>query len=227
MSVLLDSVAKWRAYIGLPKDDVSVELALIVEYLQKNWGRITIKEFDLAWLMAINGKFEDCDFFGNFSPMYVGKVLNSYLFYRKMTLSELLNRKGIKEYEENKKKPTPEESAETMRDILSSMYKNFVETKEILDPFNILYNFFRKHKWLRVTQSDIDEAMRNANMRYYQGKQKTVFSGEFFSRSKEDSIKCIARNYIVEKYLEKNNIDVLINNINSELFTNLEHGNNG
>ncbi len=227
MNVLLDSVAKWRAYIGLPKDDVSVELALIVEYLQKNWGKITIKEFELAWLMAINGKLEDCEFFGNFSPMYVGKVLNSYLYYRKITLSELLNRKSNKEYEENLKKPTPEESAENMKDILRSMYKNFLEEKEIIDPFNLLYNFFRKHKWLRVTQADIDEAMKNASMRYYESKQKTAFSGDVFSRSKEDSVKSIARNYLVEKFLEKNDIDMLINNINSELFINLEHGNNG
>jgi hypothetical protein len=206
----------------MPKEDVSLELAMIVEYLQKNWSNITTGEFEYAWLLSVNGKLEDCEFYGNFSPMYVSKVLNSYLYYRKQTLSQLIIRKDKDEYEKSIVKPTPEERAELMKDNIRSIYKHLLEDDEVFDPFNLLYNFFRKHKWLKVSQKDIDEAMSVATNKYYTRKQKTALIKLEPNRSREDAIKSIARNYLVEKYLKKTEIDMLLNNINSELFTNLE-----
>ena len=218
---LLDSVSQWRAYIGMPKDDVSMELVLIVDYVRKNWGELTLDEFGLAWKLSINGKLEDGGFYGYFSPMYVGQVLNAYKNYKKRNIEEVLRRKDKKYYEQLEKKPSAEEQAENMRDILKSMYDSLLEKKEIYDPFNILYTFFRKHKWLKVNQTDIDTSLNVANFRYTENKQKNPFTSGF-QKDKESQIKVIARNYLVEKYLEKNNIDILINNINSDLFLNLE-----
>ena len=221
---LLESVAKWRAYIGMPKDDVSLELAMIVEYLQQSWSHITVGEFEYAWLLAVNGKLDDCEYYGNFSPMYVAKVLNSYVVHRKNTLEHLFNRKEKDEYEKKQKenRPSPQQQADSMKETITMLYKNFIDDGEIFDPFNLLYNFLRKHKWLKVTQSDIDEAMSNAKNRYYKRKQKTAFLDVEPSRSKEDTLKSLARNYIVEKYLKNIDFDMLINNINSDLFTNLD-----
>jgi hypothetical protein len=225
IELLVESVAKWRAHIGLPKEDASMELAIIVEFLCKHWNHITITEFDLAWNLSICGKLEDCEFYGNFSPLYVGKVLSSYLHYRKITLADAIRKKENYDYEQEqiKNKPGKEEQAKIMQEILKSMYDRYKEKGEIIDPFTILYNFFRKHKWLKVNQAQIDEALEIGNKKYYNEKQKEAFVENVFIRDKESMVKMYGRNYLVQKYLDSNNIDVLINNIKPELFD----GNNG
>jgi hypothetical protein len=215
-------VAKWRAYIGLPKEDVSVELALIVDYVKNNWGNLTLNEFELAWQLSINSKLDDVEYYGNFSPMYVSKVMQSYINYRKSILLDAIKRKEAYDYEQSLKPPSPEEQAENMKDILRSIHNRFLEEKVVFDPFNILYNFFRKNKWMKVSQSDIDIAMKEATTRYTNNQSNRGLFGLDKTQKKEENIKSLARNYLVEKYLEKNDINVLINNINSSLFSTLE-----
>lgn len=221
---MISLVGKWRAYIGLPKDDVSEELAIIVKYLKDNWGMLTLAEVELAINLSINRKIDDCEFYGFFSPMYVSKVLGSYMYYRKITMADSIRRKEKFEWEEREKqnKPTPEQEALLTQELTLGFYKEFLKTGTVNDPFNLTYNFLRKHKWLTVTQAEIDEAMAAGKTQYQESKQKQNMINKILPDNPETETKRHARNYLVAKYFKNVDIDILINNIKPELFLNLD-----
>ena len=210
-------ISKWRVYVGVPKSDVSEELAIITEFIFKNFGHLTIKELELAINLSVLRKLDDVDFFGSFSVMYVGKVLESYLYYRKRTMADPIRRMEKQKYEELEKqnKPTPQEEADLTREILSDFYKQYKEKGQINDILNICWFFLRKHKWLTPSRQDYDDAMSWANKEY------DKLNKGFFSRvqdDKEQKIKILARNYCVQNYFSTINIEVVLKNIKPELF---------
>lgn len=184
---------------------------------------MTVSEIELAYNLSVTRKLEDCDFYGNFSPLYVGKVLSAYEYYRKLTMAEAIRKKERFEMEEMEKKSrlTPEEEVQLTKEIIFSLYKESKETNEVNDPFNIAYNLFRKHGWMKVTQEDIDGGMKAGKDKYQSDKQKEGLFKQI-DINPEITIKRHARNHIVKKYFENVDIDILINNIVPELFCNLD-----
>jgi len=217
-------VAKWRAYIGIPKEGADPEeLAVVVMYIKKHWEMLTLAEIELAFTLSINRKLDDCDFFGYFSPNYVAKVLHAYMYYRKITLSDALRKKEKFELEETSRlsRPTPEQEADTTRELIYNFRREVERSGQITDPFNLAYNFFRKQKWLKVSESDIKESLEAGRKRYEQDRLKESLLRQV-TDDEELEVKRHARNYLVAKYLKNVDINVLLDNIKPELFTNLE-----
>ena len=221
ISTLLQVVYKWRMYVGLPKEDNPEELAIVRDFIYENFGHLTLKEIELAYTLSVMRKLEDCEFFGFFSPLYVGKVLDSYLYYRKRTMADVIRRKekfNFLELEE-KNKPKPEEEAKLTQEVFLDFYNQHKEGKEITDVFNICWNFLRKHKWINPTRPEYDEAFEFAKA---QSKKRELdfFDYNKFGLDKENEIKKIARNYCVQRYFEKTDINLLLKNITPQLFQN-------
>lgn len=217
MDTLLGVVAKWRMYIGLPKTDVSEELMIIVDFINKNYPFLTLGEIELAINLSVTRKLEDVDFYGYFSPLYVGKILDSYLYYRKKTLSDAIRRKEKADMEkkERENRPSPEKQAEIAREIFTGFYSEWKESGEIRDMLNYGYNFLRRIDLLVVTKEDIEAAQAYAKKKTLE-KNKNSFLKPVDSENEE---KRYARNWCVQKYFESVDIDVLLNNIKPEQFT--------
>jgi hypothetical protein len=215
---LLKVVAKWRLYIGIPKKEVDAELSVVTEFIGNTYPFLTLSEIELAYNLSIARKLEDVEFFGYFSPLYVGKVIDSYLYYRKVNLADTIRRRDryLQEQNEINNRPTPEQQAQDTKEIIGEFYKRYKETGEVEDVLCICYNYFRKFKMLKVSQEDIDEAMAYA-------KKKVTSKPLPFARVMENSndyeTKIYARNFIVQKYFENVDIDVLLNNIKPEQFS--------
>lgn len=219
-NALAKVVAKWRAYLGISKDGADPEeLAINIMYIRENWDMLTVAEIELAFTLSINRKLDDCEFYGFFSPQYIGKVLNSYMYYRKLTLADALRRREKFEQEEQEKKnrPTPEQQAEMTKELFRGFYKEFEETGEVSDPFNLSYNFLRKEKWMKVSEADINESMAYGKEKYQREKQKEGLLRQV-SDNPDIEIKRYARNYLVAKYFKNVDINVLVNNIKPEFF---------
>ena len=222
MSPLVDVVSKWRLYIGIPKsEDLGAELALVTEFIYSNYGFLTLSEIELAYNLSITRKLDDVEFYGSFSPLYVGKVLQSYLYYRKITMADAIRKKEKFDQQEleKKNKPTPEEEAKLTKEIVADFYKKSRETGEVDDPFNICYNLFRKAKFLKVSQDDIDEATLYGEKKYQENRKSPNLFAKF-QDNKELEVKRHARNYLVLKYFDTISIDILLLKIRPELFIN-------
>lgn len=219
LTPLLKVVSKWRLYIGLPKEDVTEELAIVTDFIHKNYSFLTLGEIEMAYNLSAMRKLDDSEFYGSFSPLYVGKVLSSYMYYRKITLADAIRRKEKHEFEQEeiKNKPTPEEEAKLTKEILKDFHSKSQEIGEVADPFNICYNFLRKYNFLKVQKHEIDEAMQFGEKMYIQNAQKNAIFSSLES-NKETEVKKHARNYIVKKYFDKTDIDILLSKVTPDLF---------
>lgn len=216
---LINLVVKWRLYIGIPKADVAEELVLNAQFIYENYGFLTIDEIELAIKLSVLRKLPDCEFHGYFSPMYVSKVLDSYLHYRKMTLADAIRRrdKAIAEERERQNRPTPEKQAEMTRSIFKTFYEEWKKDGAIRDVFNICYNYLRKHKMLVIDQEMLEGAQAYGKLKVKEAKEENRYGKIEFDLDMEE--KRWARNYCVQKYFESVDINVLCNNIKAEHFT--------
>lgn len=214
-------VAKWRAYLGIPKEGADPEeLAIVIMYISDYWQMLTLAEIELAFTLSINRKLDDDEFFGLFSPNYVAKVLHAYMFYRKTTLADALRRKEKFELAEAAKaqKPSAEEECEITKELFRNFHAEVLKNGTLNDPFNLAYNFLRQHKWMRVSEADIQESLQAGKTQYQTDKNKESLLRQV-SENQDLEIKRNARNYLVARYLKNVDIMVLLNNIKPELFS--------
>jgi hypothetical protein len=205
-------------YIGIPKADVSEELAINAAFILENYGFLTLQELELAIKLSITGRLKDCEFHGYFSPMYAAKVIQAYLFYRKITLAEPIRKmeKSKLEEEYQKKKPSPEEEAELTKEIFRSCYAQWKKTGEITDVFNVCYKHLRKFKLMKVTQQLIDDAKEYGLKKAFEVKKNHKLGIDFNAMMEQDRW---ARNYCVQKYFENVDIEDVCKNITASLFS--------
>lgn len=223
LTPLLAVVSHWRIYLGVPKVDSSEELAVNSNFIYENFGHLTVNEIKLAYTLSITGKTDDVEFFGSFSPLYISKVLKSYMVYRKKILEDTLRRKD-KAYDlqlEENKRPSPQEQADLTKEIFRDFYRDWQNTGEINDVFNICYYFLRpkdesKKKYFSPTKEEVEIALK-------WGKEKAELlskSSNQFIKNKATKEECDkwARNWCVQNFFKDIDINIFLNNIKSEFF---------
>ena len=217
---LLKVITEWRIYIGVPKsEDLAEEFSVLAKFLHDNYSFLTIDEVRLAYNLSVTRKLKDVEFYGYFSPMYVGKVLDSYLYYRKITMADALREKEKHEQElkELANRPSPEQQANDMKILIRDYYNEWKEKGEIRDIFGIAYNFLRKHKMITITEDDIKAAM-DYGLKMARSRERKLFE-KVTPEDEQSEQRRYARNWCVQNFFKKTKIDILLNNINSELFT--------
>lgn len=218
---LINAVVKWRMYIGMPKSDIAEELVLVAGFIYENYGFLTISEIELAMKLSVLRKLKEVEFHGYFSPMYVARVLDSYLYYRKMTMADAIRRKekAILDEREKLNRPSPEKQAEDTKILLKNFYEEFKQNNEIRDVFNICYNYLRRTKLMLVSKDTVEEAQKYGNKKVQDKIQETKRNFKKVEFNLEIEEKKWARNYCVGKFFETVDINVLLNNIKPEHFS--------
>lgn len=226
LSELLERVATLRLYVGLPKDGgTSQELTVATNFIFNNFDHLTIDELDLAFNLFVMNKLDEFEFYGSFSPLFIGKVLNSYLHYRKITMADVIRKqeKYNQEQKERENIPSPEQQASDKRNTILDYYNEYKQNGCINDIMSICYYFFRKDKAHRelfnfkFTQQQIDEAFVWAAEKYKKEKDAV---GLFKIDPKQEKLEIdrFARIWCVQKYFDNVDINVVLNNITPDLF---------
>jgi hypothetical protein len=60
---IIDVVAKWRMYIGMPKQDISEELNVIASFIGMTYKHLTLKEIELAYHLSAIRVLDDVEFY--------------------------------------------------------------------------------------------------------------------------------------------------------------------
>lgn len=214
ISEVIDVLAKWRWMSGVnntqSEEEIGHELAIIAKFVLDNYENITVDEISLAIDLSLTDKLDaDVRTFNTFTPMYVSRILNAYIEYRRRMYNELMLRNEIEKNKiENQKstKPSPEEELQTTRELISDFYRKYKETGEVEDFFNILYNYLRKTKKINPSKQVIDEAMLYGK-RKAKEHIKTYFEDAIGRTNMEESQieiveKRYARNYCVQKFFD-------------------------
>jgi hypothetical protein len=210
----------------------TIELALVRDFIIDNYPMLSIEEIELSYILSLTDKLEDCDYFGYFSPLYVGKVLNAYLHYRKIQLADAIRRQEKAKLLEKEKnnKPTPEQEAKLTIEIFETFYKEHKDGKNISDLFNICWNYLRAqvksgnkdffNRWTNPQKLDYEQAIAYATETIIQKESAIENLYKKVQPSDRDSdIKKIARNYCVQRYFDEVSIDKIVNLIKPEHFS--------
>jgi hypothetical protein len=223
---IIDVVAKWRMYIGMPKQDITEELTVISSFIFMTYKHLTLKEIELAYHLSAIKVLDDVEFHGYFSPMYVGKVIDAYLYYRKKNLADAIRRKEKHEWElaDKKNTPSPEKQAEDWKEMVEGFYKKYQEMGEIEDVFNLCYDYFRnKNKLLKISKEILDEALLYGADKAQKRKQNAnpflKFNLEQEQTDAEREKQRWAKNYCVQKFFSTiKDINLLLETIKPEHF---------
>lgn len=223
---LLDTLAKWRWMAGISthnqsEDDIAHELALICKFVMSNYPQITLDEISLAIDLSLTDKL-NCDVrtFNTFSPMYVSRILNAYIEYKRTMYNDLMKRKeSLDLKKEMDREITPEEKMEGMVELIRYFYDKHKSEGIVNDYFNTLYNYLRRTKRLIVGKPMIDDALKYAKVesqkhikQYFEDSLKT-------QKIDSDAIeKRYARNYCVQVFFNTLDIEKLIASIKVEEF---------
>ena len=221
---IIDVLARWRFMAGITthnqdEDDIANELGLIATFIKNNYSKLTLDEVSLSINLSLTDKLDvDVRTFNVFSPMYVSRILNGYIEYKRKMYNDLSYRKEIKESNALSHVPTPEEKMQSMKDTIVYFYQQYKSNGVINDAFNTLYNYFRRTKRLNPDKATIDEAVVYGK-ELAKRDERDIYG--FNSKEKYDIgliEKRYARNYCVQKFFDKINIEELTLSINLSEF---------
>lgn len=238
---LIDVISKWRYYTGCTKDVTAQDFVVIAMFIGRNWDSLTLDEINLIIDLSMMGKLDvDVNTYGNFSPLYVSRIIQAYLDYKNDTIKAVLQRKNEHEQKvlvEQSTKPIPEESMDNMIYILKAEYAKFNQHSVVNDPFNIVYNFLKRTNRLRIDKELTNQALEYANRMAKTAliEQTIAESGQIREISavmsddeyrltdkqkdnKDKLVKKYARNYCVQKYFGTINIDDIVKSITIKEF---------
>jgi len=220
MDKLVEIVAHWRMYLGIPQHDASEEIAINSAFIFEHYPHLTVNEIKLAYTYVILGKTENVEFYGNFSVAYIAKVLNAYLYYRRVIMADLIRRKEKHEQEQLEKstKPSPEEEQKLTVWIFEKFYKEWEETGEVSDICNLCFRFLREHKMLQISKEETELAMSYGAKKAMAVDQKRNPLVEVVAPREKETQRW-ARNWCVAEYFKKHTLEQIISHIKPEIFS--------
>jgi hypothetical protein len=224
---LIDILAKWRWMSGIStsnqdEDSLAKELLIIAQFISKNYESMTIDEVSLCIDLSLTNKLDvDVRTFNTFSPMYVSRILNAYVVYKRKQLEDIKERKFRHELEmESKAEKTKEQKAEDFKDFIRYIYDDYKQKGIVNDYFNTIYNFFKRTNRLVIANSEIIEeakivAKKMASEKSIKFKEEEFASTNrmFSEKDKESWYRSFAKNYCVQKYFETNGIENMLENV--------------
>ena len=231
MKGLVEVMAKWRLLLGVNNtDSTEVELIVICQFVYDNFKRFTLEDIKLAMNWAISGKI-DMQFVStkSISAMYVSKALNQYEDEKRAIVQRIAEAKEAYERQksrEQKIEVTPQEKANSFKNILLDAYNDFHQKGEFNDFQDFIYNWMRNNKILNPTKSDINDAMVYGETKLREVKQLELqdpskaksITKYFESQDDEFRKKKFARNYVITKFFQKVDFSQLLDYIKIEQF---------
>jgi len=223
---VIDLLGKWRWMSGVSsvnqdEDEIATELALISKFVMNNYDSLSLEEISLAIDLSLVDKL-NCDVrtFNTFSPMYVSRILNAYIEYRRRMYNDLSLLKERKDEEkELSRKPTPQERRDGMVEFIQYLYDKHKANEEFEDLFSTVFFFLKRTNRITLSKEDISEALEYGNHRANEY-VLTHFDKALKSEKpdKENLKKRFARHYSLQKFFDRIDINALISSIETKEF---------
>jgi len=118
-------------FVGI-KEPLSIEeIKLLVFFLCSQYPRFTSEELEQAFMMACSGKFGAFEHYQSFSPIYIGKVINSYETSRATAYSryKTLNQQKTNE-EEDRAKAEKYNPLKGAYEVIITEYEKYLSPKK-------------------------------------------------------------------------------------------------
>ncbi len=229
---IMDIVGNFRRLVGATsvKNEAQVKESITLEtvFLKNNYPYLSAVDVHTAMDLFVNGKLDMAiPDYVNFSPLFIGQVMNSYLRYKN---------KVIKELEMAAEKPllllmeNPANKLQGIKDCIIECHAHMKE--EFKERFynNIVYDFLRKTKRLKLDVDQVSDSKKYAEKKYAEARKELIGKKkpEFVSfnqaldmnpakvMDKKNAIRAYAIEYVLIRFFKENNIDQVVASVTGD-----------
>lgn len=230
--MLLNSLlVRWANYVGVETPEAS-QLNMLSNFIKEHFPTFNATDIKECINLLTNQTLDtDAEHYGKISPIYVSKVLKAYQEHKNNIVFKV--RDNIQKLKEAEVVPMPdEERIANFKKLLTIAKDENNQGLTYIDAGDSLYNFIKYNRLMPITknnldQSLIDEALEYGNKLYIELRKKkvteTVIKNQSFKRisdmefEKKDLISKYAREFVVNKFLLKMELNELLQKINIDM----------
>lgn len=230
--MLLNSLlVRWANYVGVETPEAS-QLNMLSNFIKEHFPTFNATDIKECINLLANQTLDtDAEHYGKISPIYVSKVLKAYQEHKNLIVFKV--RDNIQKLKEAEVVPMPDdERIANFKKLLTIAKDENTKGLTYIDSGDSLYNFIKHNKLMPITKSNldqalIDEALDYGNKLYIELRKKkvteTVIKNQSFKRvsdmefEKKDLISKYAREFVVNKFLLKMELNELLQKINIEM----------
>lgn len=208
LAPLIDVIGKWRFYLGIKEEPSKQEMIINTNFVRENFGALRIGDIHEAINLSVAGKL-DCDneAYNNFSPLYIGRILNAYNEYRNQIIGQVKRQITIQE-SQKANELTQEEKSRLWRESFLSAW-NIVHTGGFFEDYgHSWYEYIKKNKLVTNSQELTDKALEYAKKRISEEKPNAKSLRDFVNEvhtprvDETEMKKRYARFYVVNYWLQ-------------------------
>lgn len=230
--MLLNSLlVRWATYVGVDTPEAS-QLNMLSNFIKEHFPTFNATDIKECINLLANQTLDtDAEHYGKISPIYVSKVLKAYQEHKNNVVFKV--RDNLQKLKEAEVVPMPdEERIANFKKLLTIAKDENTKGLTYIDSGDSLYNFIKHNKLMPITKNNldqalIDEALEYGNKLYIELRKKkvteTVIKNQSFKRvsdmefEKKDLISKYAREFVVNKFLLKMELNELLQKINIEM----------
>lgn len=194
---LIQVVTKWRIMLGLSKDMSEEELKINVQFIKNSYGKLTAKEIELAIDLSLQGRLGvDAQPYGNFSPLYISKILNAFVDKHNEQINALLQRKRQAEIDAKRNevdRRTPMEIADSVKNFITDWGKRVRENDRYYGDYNhSVWNFLNAGGFIEPDDDTLKAAKEFADAEHRKTEElesRNVFMKAMRGFQKEQEVK--------------------------------------
>jgi hypothetical protein len=230
--MLLNSLlVRWANYVGVDTPEAS-QLNMLSNFIKENFPTFNATDIKECINLLTNQTLDtDAEHYGKISPIYVSKVLKAYQEHKNNVVFKV--RDNLQKLKEAEVVPIADEDRiANFKKLLTIAKDENNQGLTYIDSGDSLYNFIKHNRLMPITKNNldqqlIDEALEYGNKLYIELRKKkvteTVIKNQSFKRvsdmefEKKDLISKYAREYVVNKFLLKMDLNELLQKINIEM----------
>lgn len=225
MSEITKTIAQWGYALGITV--ISQDLVLLNTFVRENFPNINI--FDLkvcVRLVSVDSDLleTDAEHYGKLTMIYVSKVLKAYEKY-KGTVCVGVREKVLKLEQDNKPPMSKEERLKNFKELLTDAKKVVNNTEFFEDLGEVIYNFIRHNKLIKIDKVLIDKAMVSGETEFKsyvsdskRGNLKKIINDvSFTSTKKEEMVRRYARRFVAQSWVENMDLEAMLKNLTYEM----------
>jgi hypothetical protein len=219
------TIAQWGYALGITV--IAEDLVTLNNFIRENFPNLNI--FDLkvcVRLVSTDSDLLDTDaeHYGKLTMIYVSKVLKAYESYRSKVCFGV-REKVLKIEEKNKPPMSKEERLENFKVLLTQAKESVCKNEWFEDTGEVIYNFIRFNKLIKIDQELIDKAMAYGEKEFKEavsdskkGSLKKIINDvSFDATKKEDMVKRGARRYVSNFWIDIVDIEDLLKKLTYEM----------
>jgi len=230
--MLLNSLlVRWANYVGVDTPEAS-QLNMLSNFIKEHFPTFNSTDIKECINLLTNQTLDtDAEHYGKISPIYVSKVLKAYQEHKNNVVFKV--RDNLQKLKEAEVVPIADEDRiANFKKLLTIAKDENNQGLTYIDSGDSLYNFIKHNRLMPITKNNldqqlIDEALEYGNKLYIELRKKkvteTVIKNHSFKRvsdmefEKKDLISKYAREYVVNKFLLKMDLNKLLQIINIEM----------